>query len=116
MNSVEVVHNTESEGRALHAVELQYGKSGAFVFVFIFATLFCTILNCFYPNGLSLTGGFLIQFMSKISWIQTQFITFMCKTCSGEFWGHLYSGFVDAWGTDYCKEIKTVFHHLYGTT
>lgn len=61
MNSVEVVHNTESGGRAIHAVELQPGNSAAFVFIFIFAMLFCTALNCFHPNGLSLMGGLLIS-------------------------------------------------------
>ena len=61
MNSVEVVHNTEFRGRAIHAVELQPGNLGAFIFVFLFAMLSGTILNGFYPNGLSLMGGLLIS-------------------------------------------------------
>lgn len=64
-NRVEVVHNTESGGRAVHAVEPQPGNLGAFLFVFIFATLFCAILSCFYSNGLSLMGGLLISVCEK---------------------------------------------------
>lgn len=55
MNSIDAVHNTESGGRAIYVVKLQPGNLEAFVsffFFFIFATLFCTTLNCFYPNRL----------------------------------------------------------------
>lgn len=83
MNSVEVVHNTESgEGRAIRAVELQPGNSGAFLF--IFAMLFCIILNCFYPNGLSLMGGLLTSVYEE-NYLDSDriiFGTFVLRLCT----------------------------------
>lgn len=90
MNSVEVVHNTESGGRAIHAVELQPGNSGAFAFPTpIFAMLFCTILNCFYPNGLCLMGGLLTSGYEQNYLDSDRIITFMKQNLPRTVLGHL---------------------------
>lgn len=65
MNSIDVAHIIETGRRAIHVEKLQPGNFEAFLFFFflffIFATHFCTILNCFCPNRLFRMEGLFIS-------------------------------------------------------